>query len=103
MLKSNKSNQAKDPSVIDLAKRIEQLIYPKKEKTLDDVCVLILKGLIQGKTYTAIAEEINYDDGYVGDRSRLLFRKLSEALGISITKNNFRWVAQSRLSQVEVN
>ena len=90
-------HQMNNNEFIDIVKKIEIAIYPNKEKSMDDSCFAVIQGLLQGKTYTAIADELNYDEGYVGEKSRLIFRLLSKFLGEKVTKSNFRWILQSRM------
>ncbi len=86
-----------DRELLLVAKAIESKLFPKKEKTLDESSFIIIKGLLEGKTYEAIAEESYYAYGYVGEKSRTIFRLLSKYLGEKVSKVNFRWIVQSRL------
>ncbi|MFM6420365.1 MAG: ATP-binding protein, partial [Planktothrix sp.] len=56
---------------------------------LDDLQKKIVEQVFKGKTYKQIADIYDYDEGYIGDECRKLFKILSEQLGEDIKKSNF--------------
>lgn len=50
--------------------------------------------LLDGKKYSEIAENLGYDEGYIGDKSRQLFKILSQQTGEDVNKHNFCWVVE---------
>ncbi len=68
----------------------DDLVFAKTGKHLDDVQDAVLRGAWKGQTYTQIAEESGYSDGYVRDVASEFWKILSELLGEEINKLNFR-------------
>jgi WD40 repeat protein len=58
--------------------------------SLTDLQYTVLQQAWEGKTYPEIAEGLGYDAGYVRDVGSKLWRVLSDALQLEITKTNFR-------------
>jgi AAA+ ATPase superfamily predicted ATPase len=73
---------------------VDNLVFTKTDKHLDDLQKKIIEELFNGKTYKQIANIYDYDEGYIGDESRNLFKLLSESLGEDINKSNFCWTLE---------
>jgi DNA-binding NarL/FixJ family response regulator len=71
-------------------KYMDDLVFAQTGQHLDSLQVAILKGVINGKKYTQIAEEYNCSAGHAKDEAYELWRILSEALGEDLNKSNFR-------------
>jgi NB-ARC domain len=78
-------------TVTEILQFIDNLVFTKTNKHLDDIQKRIIEELFKGKTYQQIAHDYHYDEGYIGDLSRNLFKILSEQLGEDINKHNFCW------------
>ncbi|MEI6426931.1 MAG: NB-ARC domain-containing protein [Pseudanabaena sp. ELA607] len=57
-----------------------------------EVREIVFKQSWDGYTYTDIAIDSGYDDGYVKDIGAELWRSLSKVLNVKVTKNNFQTV-----------
>ncbi len=71
---------------------IEKIMFRHTGKVLSNTDIAVIRGLYENMTYWAIAEKYNYNEGYVGEKSRSLFRLIGTELGYTVTKHNFRWV-----------
>ncbi|MBD2293082.1 AAA family ATPase [Anabaena sphaerica FACHB-251] len=76
-------------TVTEILQFVDNLVFTKTDKHLDDLQQKIIEELFKGKTYKQIANIYDYDEGYIGDESRKLFKILSESLNEDIKKNNF--------------
>jgi DNA-binding CsgD family transcriptional regulator len=94
-------------TVTEILQFVDNLVFTKTDKHLDDLQKKIIEELFQGKTYRQIANIYDYDEGYIGDESRNLFKILSESLGQNVNKSNFCWtierVTKSRIINFEKN
>ncbi len=63
------------------AKTGKQLTPPEKE---------ILKAAWDNETYNAVADSLYMSVGHIKDLASLLWKRLSDLLGLKVTKNNFR-------------
>ncbi|MTJ48139.1 NB-ARC domain-containing protein [Dolichospermum sp. UHCC 0259] len=81
-------------TVTEILQFVDNLVFNKTDKHLDDLQKKIIEELFQGKTYRQIANIYDYDEGYIGDESRNLFKLLSEILGQDINKSNFCWTLE---------
>jgi DNA-binding CsgD family transcriptional regulator len=81
-------------TVTEILQFVDNLVFTKTDKHLDDLQKKIIEELFQGKTYRQIANIYDYDEGYIGDESRNLFKLLSEGLGEDINKSNFCWTIE---------
>ncbi|BAZ81019.1 AAA family ATPase [Sphaerospermopsis kisseleviana CS-549] len=90
-------------TITEILQFVDNLIFTETDQHLDDLQKRIIEELFKGKTYKQIAELYNYDEGYIGDESRKLFKTLSDKLGENINKSNFAWtierVVNSKISQ----
>ena len=91
-------------NVTEILQFVDGLVFTQTEKHLDDLQKKIIEEIFRGKTYRQIADIYDYDEGYIGDESRQLFKILSEQLGEDINKSNFCWtierVTNSKISQI---
>ncbi len=81
-------------TVTEILQFVDNLVFTKTDKHLDDLQKRIIEELFQGKTYKQIANIYDYDEGYIGDESRNLFKILSQVLGEDINKSNFCWTLE---------
>jgi AAA+ ATPase superfamily predicted ATPase len=81
-------------AVTEILQFVDNLVFTKTDKHLDDLQKKIIEELFNGKTYKQIANIYDYDEGYIGDESRNLFKLLSESLGEDINKSNFCWTLE---------
>lgn len=77
--------------VLDL---VDRLVKNQRGKHLNDLEKKVIQGLWEHKTYHQIATQYGYDENYIGDVSRRLFRQLSEELSQDIKKSNFCWTIE---------
>jgi DNA-directed RNA polymerase specialized sigma24 family protein len=71
-------------------KYMDDLVFAQTGQHLDSLQAAILKGVINGKKYTQIAEEYSCSAGHAKDEAYELWQILSEALGEDLNKSNFR-------------
>jgi len=81
-------------TVTEILQFVDNLVFTKTDKHLDDLQKKIIEELFQGKTYKQIANIYDYDEGYIGDESRNLFKILSGVLGEDVNKSNFCWTLE---------
>ncbi|HYW21995.1 MAG TPA: AAA family ATPase [Nodularia sp. (in: cyanobacteria)] len=81
-------------SVTEILQFVDNLVFTETNKHLDDLQKKIIVEVFKGKTYQQIAEIYDYDEGYIGDESRKLFKILSERLSENINKSNFCWTLE---------
>ena len=81
-------------TVTEILQFVDSLVFSETEQHLDDLQKKIIEELFKGKTYQQIADIYDYDEGYIGDESRKLFKILSEQLGENINKSNFCWTIE---------
>ncbi|PSB03258.1 ATP-binding protein [Merismopedia glauca] len=68
---------------------VDNLVYEKTGKRLDDVQKAVVEGTWQRETYKQIAEKCHVSKNHVGDVGYQLWQVLSERLGEDINKQNF--------------
>lgn len=81
-------------SITEILQFVDSLVFTETDQHLDDLQKRIIEELFKGKTYKQIADLYNYDEGYIGDESRKLFKILSDKLGENINKSNFSWTIE---------
>jgi len=69
---------------------IDELVVAKTGKHLDNLQLAILKGVLNHRKYSQIAEEYHCSQGHIRDTSYQLWEILSSALGEDVNKSNFR-------------
>jgi hypothetical protein len=85
-------------TITEILQFVDNLIFTETDQHLDDLQKRIIEELFKGKTYKQIADIYEYDEGYIGDESRRLFKFLSENLGENINKSNFAWTIERVVS-----
>lgn len=90
-------------TITEILQFVDNLIFTETDQHLDDLQKRIVEELFKGKTYKQIADIYEYDEGYIGDESRKLFKFLSENLGENINKSNFAWTIERVVSSKIVN
>ncbi|PHX54626.1 ATPase [Tychonema bourrellyi FEM_GT703] len=73
-----------------MLKMADEMVFAKTGQHLDNLQEAILRGTMQGETYTQIAKEKHCDESYVRDVGSKLWQILSEELGQKVKKSNFR-------------
>ncbi len=73
---------------------IDNLYFVATKRHLNDLQKKIIARLLLNWTYKEIALDCNYDDGYIGDKARKLFKILSAEIGEDVNKYNFCWVIE---------
>ncbi|MGB3207917.1 MAG: NB-ARC domain-containing protein [Crinalium sp.] len=76
--------------VTEVLKATDNLVFADTGKHLDDLQEAILRGVLQDKKYSAIAEERNCTEGHVRDVASELWKLLSNILSENINKFNLR-------------
>ncbi|QLE59561.1 serine/threonine protein kinase [Nostoc sp. TCL26-01] len=70
---------------------VDAILFQATKKYLTDLEVKVLKGSWEGKKYDDIATELNLTNTYIqNDVGAKLWRKLTDIIGESVSKNNFR-------------
>lgn len=85
---------------------VDELLFEKEKRHLNDLETKIIQGLLEGKTYPEIAknarntedQENGYNSNHIGEVSRKLYQLLSESLGETINKYNFAWRIESAIN-----
>lgn len=77
-------------NVTEILQFADQLVFEQTGKHLDDSQEIVIKGVWEGKTYEAIADESNRSERHVRDIGYKLWQILSEKLGQDVHKSNFR-------------
>ncbi|MEM9276206.1 MAG: NB-ARC domain-containing protein, partial [Cyanobacteria bacterium P01_F01_bin.143] len=77
---------------------VDNIVFTKTGKHLNDLQVYILDRVWQGQKYLAIADGYGCTEGHAKDVGSLLWNIISEALQEKVTKSNFRSVIQRHLS-----
>ncbi|MFB2972302.1 ATP-binding protein [Aerosakkonema sp. BLCC-F183] len=78
----------------EILKLADELVSAKTGEHLDYLQEAILRGTLQGRKYSDIAEEMHASEGYVRDVGSKLWKILSEVFGEEITKRNFRAILE---------
>jgi hypothetical protein len=69
---------------------LDQLIFYNTGKHLDDLQIDILTEAFEGKKYAEIAKNCNCSEGYIKTVACELWKILSEEIGETIKKSNFK-------------
>ncbi len=81
----------------------DDLVFAKTGSHLDYLQQAILKGSLQDKTYSDIADEVHLSQSHVRNVGSNLWKLLSEELGQDITKSNCISIAKSTLSSNNIS
>ncbi|MEB3886535.1 NB-ARC domain-containing protein [Lyngbya sp. CCY1209] len=86
--------------IAELLQFVDRLVEKQTGEHLDDLQKSIAQGLCEGKSYKDIAEDIGngYNENYIGDVSRQLFKILSKSLNEDIKKSNFCWTLERAIN-----
>ena len=90
-------------NVTEILQFVDHLVFTQTDKHLDDLQKKIIEELFNGKTYRQIASIYDYDEGYIGDESRKLFKMLSDGLGQEVNKSNFCWTIERVINSKIIN
>jgi hypothetical protein len=77
-------------TVNEVVKFVDQIVFDKTGKHLDDIQTAVIAGTWERQTYDDIAQEHNVTKNHIGDVGAELWQLLSKALGEDIKKTNFR-------------
>ncbi|MFM6306944.1 MAG: hypothetical protein ACKPGB_01475, partial [Dolichospermum sp.] len=77
-------------NVTEVLQFVDQLVFERTGKHLDDVQQAVIEGSYKGQTYNEIAESNHFNKSHVGEIGGELWKFLSEVLGEDIKKTNFR-------------
>ncbi|WP_017714890.1 AAA family ATPase [Kamptonema formosum] len=83
------------PLPVDIAEVLQladDLVFAKTGKHLDYLQEAILRGTLQERTYSQIADEVYSSTSHVRNVGHELWKILSQGLGKNITKANFRYI-----------
>jgi hypothetical protein len=78
----------------------DELVFASTGKHLDDMQKTVLQGVCRGQKYFDIGEENGFSEGHVRNTASKLFQILSEGLGESVSRANFRSVMERRQSLI---
>jgi hypothetical protein len=74
------------------------LVLSETGKHIDSLTRKIIEGILTDNTYSEIGEKLGYDQGYIGDKTRIMLRILSKKTGEIVNKQNFSWVLERVLN-----
>lgn len=81
-------------TIAEVLQLVDRLVEQQRGKHLNDLEKTVVQGLWQGQTYSQISDQCGYDENYIGDVSRQIFKQLSEELDEDIKKSNFCWTIE---------
>ncbi|GAX36139.1 tetratricopeptide repeat protein [Nodularia sp. NIES-3585] len=84
-------------NIDDAVKFTQSVIENHSKQPLNDCPMAVLRGSLQGDSYSAIAKSYKFDKDYTKTVGSDLWKKLSAALGVKVTKNNLRSVIERHL------
>ncbi|WP_217359405.1 hypothetical protein [Anabaena sp. UHCC 0204] len=76
-------------TVDEVVKFVDQMVFEKTGKHLDDIQTAVVEGTWKRETYDQIAREYNLSSSHVGDVGSELWQLLSKILHEDIKKTNF--------------
>ena len=77
-------------NIEEALKTIDDLVFAKKGELLSDLQKAILQASWENDTYQEIAEKFPYNEGHIKNEASLLWKLLSDVLGVSVSKKTFR-------------
>ncbi|OCR01085.1 hypothetical protein BCD67_17065 [Oscillatoriales cyanobacterium USR001] len=81
----------------------DDLVFAKRGEHLSDLQRAILQASWDNHTYIKVLEKYKtYDEGYVKNGASALWKRLSEVLGVPVTKKTFRGKLEERFQSQEV-
>ncbi|MCT7952065.1 ATP-binding protein [Ancylothrix sp. C2] len=92
------------PDITEVLQLVDELVHKQTGEHLDDLQKKVIKGLWEGKSYTAIADKHKYkSSNYIGDVSRKLYKILSSQLGEDVSQSNFCWTIERFINKSKSN
>jgi hypothetical protein len=82
---------------------VDTLVFTETNEHLTDIQKKIVQGLLNDQSYREIANNNDYDEGYIGDLSRKLYKILSKHLKEDINKHNFSWTIERIVNSQLIN
>ncbi|BAY47557.1 hypothetical protein SAMD00079811_51750 [Scytonema sp. HK-05] len=100
LIEVNKSAQISTGSFPEI---VDEMVFTKTGKHLNDIERLILQGTLANQTYEKISESTKYSARHLSNLALKLWEVLSEVLGEKVTKKNLqnvlqRWAARRHLT-----
>jgi NB-ARC domain len=80
--------------IAEVLKIADDLMFDSTSKYLDNLQRSIVEGVWEGKTYRDIADNTDKTEGHVRDSAATLWKDISEAVGRSVRKSNFKSVIE---------
>jgi hypothetical protein len=80
--------------IAEVLKIADDLMFDSTSKYLDSLQRSIVEGVWEGKTYKDIADNTDRTEGHIRDSAANLWQDISEAVGESVRKSNFRSVVE---------
>ncbi|MBE9198133.1 MULTISPECIES: tetratricopeptide repeat protein [unclassified Nodularia (in: cyanobacteria)] len=84
-------------NIDDAVKFTQSIIENYTKQPLNDFPMAVLRDSLEGDSYKTIAESYKFDDVYTKKVGSDLWRKLSAALGVKVSKSNLRSVIERYL------
>ncbi|MFB2969005.1 hypothetical protein ACE1CD_08530 [Aerosakkonema sp. BLCC-F183] len=78
---------------------VDETVYAKTEKHLNDLQRRIIAGILKGKRYADVSETYGYSAQHVKKASHELLQMLSDIFGEQVKKNNFESVLERQINQ----
>jgi hypothetical protein len=90
-------------TITEVLQFVDRLVEKETGEHLDDLQKEVIQGIWQGKTYKEISENIanGYNENYIGDTSRKLFKILSKQVGEDVNKSNFCWTLERAVNSTQ--
>jgi AAA ATPase domain len=80
--------------IAEVLKIADDLMFDSTSKYLDSLQRSIVEGVWEGKTYKDIADNTDRTEGHIRDSAANLWQDISEAVGESVRKSNFKSVVE---------
>jgi NB-ARC domain len=80
--------------IAEVLKIADDLMFDSTSKYLDNLQRSIVEGVWEGKTYKDIADSTEKTEGHIRDSAATLWKDISEAVGESVRKSNFKSVIE---------
>lgn len=82
-------------SVTKVLQLLDDLVLDKTGERLSHIQKTIIKGSLEGQTYSDIADESYLSEGHIGDKGSELWKLLSQVLGVDISKPTARGILEN--------
>lgn len=81
----------------------DDLVFDKRGERLSDLQKAIIQASWEKCTYNEVLEKLkySYEEGYIKNQASALWKRLSEVLGIPVTKKTFRGKLEERFQSKE--